>query len=147
MAVSKLVLNTRDLTDVFFDESRLMGIMAPLKDYQFCWQLNSVLGMDFRNNYELEIELIRKNRKYFFSVYSYNEPTGSLCHYIYKNQFDGEYLLPEFKHLDYLWLLKGDTINAEVMRQLNTSIRLINGVQLVLELATHKIVNKENLVF
>lgn len=147
MAVSKLVLNTRELTEAFFDDCRLMGIMAPLKDYQFCWQVNELLGMEFRNNREIEIELIRKKRKYFFAVFSYSEPTGSLCHYIYKNQFDGEYLLPEFKHLDYLWLLQGDTVSDETFQQLNAGIKLINGVQLVLDLALHKIINKENLVF
>ena len=52
----KLVLDTKDLTDGFFEETKLLGIMAPLKDYQFCWQLNKLLGIDFRINNELEIQ-------------------------------------------------------------------------------------------
>ena len=66
--------------------------------------------MDFRINHEMEIQLKKKKRDYFFSVFEYREPTGSLSHYLYNNQFDGEYLLPEFKHLDFLWLMKGDMV-------------------------------------
>ena len=143
----KLVLDTRDMTEGFFEETKLLGIMSPMKDYQFCWQLNTLLGIDFRNNNELEIQLNKKNRQYFFAVYQYAEPSTALVHYLYNNQFDGEYLLPEFKHLDYLWLLKGDYVGDEALQQLVQSIRSINGVQLVLELTNEKIKNKEHLVF
>lgn len=143
----KLVLDTKDLTDDFFEETKLLGIMAPLKDYQFCWQLNKLLGIDFRINNELEIQLKKKDRNYFFAVYEYPEPSTCLKHYLYNNQFDGEYLLPEFKHLDYLWLLKDDVVSEESLLQLVQSIRSVNGVQLVVELTNEKIKNKEHLVF
>ena len=144
---TKLLLNTKDLTNEFFEDTRLLGIMAPVKDYQFCWQVNSLLGMDFRINNEIEIQLTRKKRDYFFAVYEFSEPAGSLCHYIYNNQFDGEYLLPEFRHLDFLWMTKGDHVNDERLHQLIDFIRTINGVQLVVELTNEKIKNKDHLVF
>ena len=147
MATAKLVLNNKELTDEFFDETRLLGIMAPMKDYQFCWQLNALMSMDLRNNPDIEIKLIRKKRTYYFSVYSYFEDNSSLCHYIYKNHIDGEFLLPEFKHLDFLYLMKGDVVSIEYIEQIMAGIRLINGVQLVLDLASEKIIHKENLVF
>lgn len=147
MATAKLVLNTKELTDEFFDETRLLGIMAPMKDYQFAWHLNMLMNYDFRNNADIEIKLIRKKRTYHFPVYNFLEKNSSLCHYIYKNQMDGEYLLPEFRHLDFLWLMKGDLVPGEMVEQMMMAIRMINGVQLVLELTGEKIVNKENLVF
>ena len=104
----KLSINNQDLADAFFEDTRLLGIMAPMKDYQFCWQLNNMLSIDFRINHEMEIRLKKKKRDYFFSVSEYHEPSGSLAHYFYNNQFEGEYLLPEFKHLDFLWLMKDD---------------------------------------
>ena len=144
---TKLLLNTKELTDEFFEDTRLLGIMAPIKDYQFCWQLNNSLGMDFRINNEIEIQLTRKKRNYFFAVYEFTEPTGSLCHYIYNNQFDGEYLLPEFRHLDFLWLMKGDAVTDDRLQQTMDFIKTINGIQLVTELTNEKIKNKEHLVF
>ncbi|HET9431182.1 MAG TPA: IPExxxVDY family protein [Chitinophagaceae bacterium] len=144
---AKLLLNNLDLTNEFFEETRLLGIMAPVKDYQFCWLLNSGMGMDLRINNDIEIQLNKKNRNYFFAVYEYCEPTGSLSHYIYNNQFDGEYLLPEFRHLDFLWLMKGDMVTNDSLKETINAIRLISGVQLVVELTNEKIRNKEHLVF
>jgi hypothetical protein len=144
---SKLVLDNEKLTDEFFNDTRLLGIMAPQKDYQFCWQLNNTIGLNFGINNDLEIELTRKKRKYFFSVYEYCEPTRFLSHYVYNNQFDGEYLLPEFKHLDFLWLMKGDAVSDGSLQETIQTIKAINSVQLVLELTNEKIINKENLVF
>ena len=63
--IAKLSLNNDDLTSEFFDDTRLLGIMAPVKDYQFCWQLNAIMGMDFRINNEIEIQLNKKKRSYF----------------------------------------------------------------------------------
>lgn len=143
----KFTLDNKDLTSDFFEETRMLGIMVPIKDYQFCWQLNNLLSMDFRNKNDIEIQLNKKSRKYFFAVYHFCEPTGSLSHYIYNNRFDGEYLLPEFKHLDFLWLMKGDTVPNDLLQNLISTIKTINGVQLVLELTNEKIRNKEHLVF
>ena len=143
----KLILDTKDMMDGFFEETKLLGIMAPMKDYQFCWQLNNLLGIDFRINNELEIQLNKKGRSYFFSVYEFAEPSTFLKHYLYNNQHDGEYLLPEFRHLDFLWLLKDDFVSEEAVQQLIQSIRSVNGVQLVVELTNEKIKNKEHLVF
>jgi hypothetical protein len=143
----KLSLNNQDLAEAFFEETRLLGIVSTLKDYQFCWQLNNLLGMDFRVNHDIEIKLTKKRRNYFFSVFQYQLPLGSLNHYLYNNEFDGEYLLPEFKHLDYLWLMKDDVVDNGTVSQMISSIRSISGVQLVVELTNEKIKNKEHLVF
>lgn len=143
----KLILDNKDLSDDFFEGCRLLGIMSELKDYRFCWQLNNILGMDFRINNEIEIQLTKRKRNYFFAVYEYNELLTSLVHYIYNNQYDGEYLLPEFRHLDFLWLMKGDTVTDESLRQKTENLKSINGVQLVVELTNEKIRNKEHLVF
>ena len=143
---TKLLLDNREMIEGFFEDTRLLGVMAPVKDYQLCWHLNSILGMDFRIN-DIEIQRTNKKRDYFFSVYEYTEPAGSLTHYIYNNQFDGEYLLPEFRHLDFLWLMKGDHVPYATLQQTIQTIKAINNVQLVVELQTEKIKNKENLVF
>lgn len=143
----KLSLDNKDLTDGFFEDARLLGIMAPIKDYNFCWQVNQLMGVDFRLNNELEIQLNKKSRKYFFSVYEFAQPASCLMHYLYNNQHDGEYLLPEFKHLDFLWLLKEDYVADEFVENLIYSLKCINGVQLVVELTNEKIKNKEHLVF
>jgi len=142
---NKLVLDNKQMTENFFADTRLLGIMAPVKDYQFCWNMNNNMGLDFRVSNE--IPLTRKNRFYYFSIFEYNEPTRFLCHYVYNNQFDGEYLLPEFRHLDFLWLMKGDEVGDSSLQETIQVIKSITNVQLVVELKPEQIKNKENLVF
>ena len=143
----KLKIDNDALAEEFFEDSRLLGIVAPVKDYQFSWHLNQVLGFNFRVNNGLEIKLTKKERIYFFSVYEYQVPAVTLCHYLYNNQFDGEYLLPEFKHLDFLWMIKGELIEEAELKSLIGSIRNIPGVQLISEMTSEKIKNKQHLIF
>jgi hypothetical protein len=143
----KLKLNIDDMTGEFFEGTRLLGVVAPVKDYQFCWQLNNRLRFDFRINNGIEIQLTKRQRNYFFAVYEYQETGNSQSHFLYNNQFDGEYLLPEFKHLDFLWLLKGDVVGDEKLQHLMGCVRAVPGVQLVMELAHDKIRNKGHLIF
>lgn len=143
----KLKIDNETLAREFFEDSVLLGIVAPLKDYLFSWHLNQALGFDFRINNGLEIQLAKKERKYFFSIYEYAIPSTSVTHYLYNNQFDGEYLLPEFKHLDFLWLIKGEYITGEELKSLVQCIKSLTGVQLVSEMTTDKIKHKQHLIF
>lgn len=143
----KLKLDIDELADDFFSDTRLIGIVCPLKDYQLCWTINQTFYFDFRKNNDIEIQLNKKQRNYFFSVFEYREPHHSLVHYLYNNQYDGEYLLPEFRNLDYLWLLKGDLVSDETLAALITRIKQIKQVQLVTELTNEKIKNKGHLIF
>ena len=145
--MKKLLLDVDELNDDFFDETRLLGITATVKNYQFCMQLNNILGYDFRLNPEIEIHLKKKNRNYYFSIYQYCEPNTPLIHYLYQNQFDGEYLLPEFKHMDFLWLMKYDFVDDEKCSWIRQAIRNLNGVQMITELTNEQIKNKGNMVF
>ena len=146
-ASKKLKIDNEALAEEFFEDAALLGIVAPIKDYRFGWQLNQLLGLNFRVNNDIEIQLTKKQRKYFFSIYEYAVPAISLTHYLYNNEHDGEYLLPEFKHLDFLWLIKGDPIATEDLKILIQSIKTLPGVQLVTEMTNEKIKNKQHLIF
>lgn len=144
---SKLALNNEDLIAAFFSNTRLLGIVAPENDYRFCWHLNFTIGLDFRMKNDYEPALLRKNRTYYFSIFEYEEPTRFLSHYVYNNRYDGEYLLPEFRNIDFLWLLKGDDAEEEPLDPIMQSIRRIPSVQLVTELTLDQVKNKGNMIF
>ena len=143
----KLRIDNDLMVDDFFQNTRLLGIVAPIKDYQFCWHLNQMLRFDFRINNDIEIQLTKKQRNYFFTIYEYGEKSGTIRHYLYNNQFDGEYLLPEFKHLDFLWLIKDDIMQEEEVSSLISSIKSLPVVQLISEITNEKIKNKQHLIF
>lgn len=146
----KLKLDNDMIAEEFFENSHLLGIVAPVKDYFFTWQINQRLGFHFRLNNECEIQLRKRNRNYFFPVYSYPLAGCCITHYIYNNQHDGEYLLPEFKHLDFLWLIKGEQgeeIDHKEVTVVQQMVKLLPFVQLVNEMTNEKIKNKTHLVF
>jgi hypothetical protein len=105
------------------------------------------MGFEFRFNPDHEIALKRKNRTYYFSMYEGNEPTTSIQHFVYHNQFDGEYLLPELKHMDFIWWIRGEWIDDEKVNDILQTVRGIKGVQMVAELTPGQIKNKGHLIF
>jgi hypothetical protein len=143
----KLRIDNETLAEEFFEDTRLLGIVAPVKDYAFIWHVNESLGFKFRINNSIEIQLKKKERNYFFSIYEYVVPGCCMVHYLYNNQYDGEYLLPEFKHLDFLWLAKGEQMLISEVQALQSSVKLLPGVQLVTEMTNEKIRNKQHLIF
>jgi hypothetical protein len=145
--MSKLKLDNEAIAQSFFEFTLLMGIVAPVKDYKLVWLFNREMGLNFKINHELEIKLSKKGRQYFFGVYEYPIKGEFVTHYLYNNQYDGEFLLPEFKHLDYLWLVKGEEMEVSDYLALQPAIKKIPGVQLVTEMATGKIKNKQHLIF
>jgi hypothetical protein len=143
----KLKIDTETLIEEFFDSTCLLGIVAPVKDYLFSWHINQAMGYHFIINHSIEIQLKKKERNYFFSIYEYGVQGTNMVHYLYNNEDDGEYLLPEFKHLDFLWLAKGEEMEREEVTALQKSIRLLPSVQLVTEMTDEKIKNKQFLIF
>ncbi|MEO5943728.1 MAG: IPExxxVDY family protein [Ferruginibacter sp.] len=142
----KLKIDNHTLVEDFFDTTRLLGIVAPVKDYVFSWHINQLLGYNFRINNSLEIQLQKKDRNYFFSIYEYKVAGCFMVHYLYNNQDDGEFLLPEFKHLDFLWLAKGEEMENDELKWLQQSLKSIPSVQLVNEMTNEKIKNKQHLI-
>ena len=143
----KLRIDNEAMLEEFFENTRLLGVVASIEQYRFCWHLNQLLNFDFRINNSIEIHLNKKTRNYFFPIYQYGEQSGTIKHYLYNNEDDGEYLLPEFRHLDFLWLMKDDVMQDQELSVLMNSIKTIPSVQMVVELTNEKIKNKQHLIF
>lgn len=142
----KLKLDTEGIQDDFFSDACLLGITASIKCYQFCLSLNRQLGYDFRMMSEKEIPLKKKERYYYFSVYESDFSGSPLKHLLYHNHNEGEYLLPEFKHMDFLWLVRGDLGTEDVVTNIRQQVKTIPEVQLVAELPLEQLKNWSNLI-
>ena len=144
----KLVLNTEDLTDEFYEGVRMFGVVANLKNWKFVWEVNNALGLNFRCIPDNEIALQKKNRQCYFPVYEHHVKNSTTVYYCYHNYFDGEPLLPELKSIDFICLVKGaDSLSEEEWKRLLANIKSVNCVQLVSEIQLPQIKNRENLVF
>lgn len=141
------LLDISDSYEEFFEETCLIGIVTSNKSYKFCLQANKILDFDFRLNTEIEIILNKKNRNYYFPVYQSDVRHSSIKHYLYDNRNDGEVLLPEFKHIDFIWLIKGISGINNQLQNMISAINSIQGIQLAIEIDHTILTNKENLIF
>lgn len=84
----------------------LLGIVAPVKDYRLKLAAEPDVGVCFRVNNDIEIQLTKSNvniflvfmnmlsfRLLWFITYTITSTTENTC-------------CLEFKHLDFLWLIK-----------------------------------------
>lgn len=141
----KLRLDDDKMSDNFFEDTRILGIVSTLKNYHFCWHIEKVLQIDFKTAPDLQIGMEKNRRTYSFTVYEFIHTTAVKEHFLYSNKHDGECLLPELQHLDYIWLIR-DSFNDELFFQhLQQQLRSIPGVQLVTVVAHDKIKSKDNL--
>jgi len=135
VAMANNVLDVGEMRDSFFAESALIGVSAAIPAYRFCWLVNKILDMCFENVPENLIEMNEtrsgketfkqggrqlqvsmfdstpepdndKTDKYFFSTFLHKVPNSSHSHLLYQLKSGKKTLLPEAKHLDYLWLVQ-----------------------------------------
>lgn len=141
----KLRLNDDMLSDSFFEGTRILGIASTLKNYQLCWHLEKSMNIDFHTAIDLQIEMEKNRRSYSFTVYQFIHPVSQQQHFLYSNKHEGEFLLPELQHLDFIWLIRDDFFDESDFLLLQQGIRSIQGVQLVTEVQHEKIKSKDNL--
>lgn len=143
----RLKLDMDTVAEDFFSGTYLLGLMTLVKDYKISLALNKSLNFDLRLNPELEIKLQRRNRNYFFEVHEYLDYFNRIQYYFYYNQYQGEYLLPEYRHLDYLLLIRSEGPLPQGTMSLEKILRNIPEVQLVVSLTDENIASRSNLVF
>jgi hypothetical protein len=144
--MAKLIIDNDLIAEEYFADARLVGIQCALAPHQLAWHINRQFLYDFRYQAGSEIMVTKKGRPLRYSVYQYEETHLQITHLVYANQYDGEYLLPELKHFDYIWLLKGEHVTEQWIVLLLNELKTVEQVQMVMELSSEKIKNKTRLV-
>ena len=143
-----LSLDVDSMINDFFEDCRIYGIVTNFKNYKFCWYINKMMGYNFKLNVDIEIITQKKDRRYVFPVYQHSIKNSSVSHYLYDNSFDGEYLIPEFKHIDFLWLMKGEHyIDEEECNEVIEIVRSTKEVQMISEIDIDKLPSRAYLIF
>ena len=93
----------------------------------------------------MQINLVKNQRTYSFTVYEYSDPLSLDQYQLFTNKNDGEFLLPELQHLDYIWLFKGVNGNLHNFQKIQSLLKNIPGVQMVVDIDQSRIKSKNNL--
>lgn len=141
----KLKLDEEQMSDDFFENTKILGIVCTQKNYQFCWHIEKALQILFSTSADLQIGMEKNKRTYSFTVYEFVHPITFKEHFLYSNKHDGEFLLPELQHLDFIWMIRDQYNHFEDLNDLQQKLRKIPGVQLVTEVALAKIKSRNNL--
>ncbi len=130
------ILNNSIIIEEFFENTQLLLIKSTLYSHALCWQLNYYHGYYFYLS--IQPTFIQRSYKHlntYYKIYYYVDKLNQIEHYLYENKSNEEYLIPHYKHIDYLWLIKGDTsyISDYVINIKNFLINIdnISLVQLV----------------
>jgi hypothetical protein len=141
----KLKLDDERMSDDFFEDTKILGIACPLKNYQFCWHVEKSLNIPFATSADLQIGMEKNKRSYSFTVYEFIHPITSKEHFLYSNKHEGESLLPELQHLDFIWLIRDPHNDQFEFNELQQRLRNIPSVQLVTEVPHERIKSRDNL--
>jgi hypothetical protein len=129
----------------FFEGAYILGIVSTLKNYLFCWHIQHHLNIYFGTSEDMQINLVKNQRTYSFTVYEYSDPLSLDQYQLFTNKNDGEFLLPELQHLDYIWLFKGVNGNLHNFQKIQSLLKNIPGVQMVVDIDQSRIKSKNNL--
>lgn len=159
--MANLVLDINEMRETFFADAAMIGIAAAQPGYRLCWLLNNHFDINFVSVPEQTICMIvnkggketvksitetmqgfafpdaanEKEEQYFFPTYLHSLPNSCYKYMLYQLKCGKKELLPEAKHLDYLWLIQ----TAEPEHDKHTileQLRQVPEVQLAQELTT-----------
>ena len=91
--------------DVDYDYD-MIGICSPNNDYRIVWAMNELLNIRLEKSVEDFIIVNQKGeKKSEHPFYQFSDEENFLELFFIKNKFEGKYLIPENKQIDYFFFL------------------------------------------
>lgn len=169
------ILDMTQMQERFFSDTAMVGIASTLPGYRMCWAINRFFGTDFVNVPENTMtmkevkgtkigksaaqSLVKhlqpgifgtveedKGAFFYFPIYCHYFSNSSYYYILYQLKSENRVLLPEVKHLDYLWLIQ-TAQSGHDMHMILDQLRKMNDVQLAQELTAHQLKKSIDLLF
>ena len=149
----------------------LIGISSHEKDYRLCWTLNNKLNIDLVKKESLEIKGKKQTTPSYFSFFMFDNPDAFMEYSVIANfseskslaltettlfategksktssQSENEFLIPEHKQMNYLFVIRGELENEEV-NEIIQEIKNIDIVLTAIRIDPKSLKSKQNLIF
>ncbi len=124
----------------------IIGISSHENDYRLSWAINSQLGFRLSRSSNLELFNEKIQEKQIFSVFSHIEEEYELKYYLISNTGENGFLLPEYRNVDFLFLIQGE-ISENELDKLIKQLKIIEIVNLVFQISNLPAKSLEKLVF
>lgn len=123
----------------------LIGISSHEKDYRICWVLNNKLGLNLIKTEPLEIKDKKQDELSHFSLFCFEQPDDFMEYFIIANRSEKGLLIPEQKHVDYFFIVRGEIEDNKVMEMIKR-IKESNLVQTAFRIDVNSLKSKQNLI-
>ena len=142
-----ILLLSKHRLHVDFDyEFSLICIISSLKDYRLCWAINRALNIELaREEEELKISNEKKRQEAYFNQFYYEDEINFLQYHLLANKSAGAFLLPEFKQVDYILMLRGDAAE-EAEEDILQQLKSLAGIEALFATNPAELRSKENLI-
>ena len=151
------LLDLKEMTDQFFNQSAMLGMVTTLPPHKLAWLLNKNFDTNFEHAPERMICVTEKkgskksvaklnNQGLFgseptiqnsdtlhYPVYNNLIPNSEFCHILYRLRNGKSVLISELKHLDYLWLIQSSDPIRDV-RKFASVLKNMTELQVVQEI-------------
>ncbi len=118
------------------DNVHLYSIASSESDIRICYILNQILGIDLSLAEDIVIQ--NKNLVLNFRNYSFESDHGTEKYYLIINRSDGNFLFPELKKIDYIFV----TFSETLISGMESSIQKIKsqaGISAIIPIESSKI--------
>lgn len=142
MSAKKNILDNRLLEAEFFEDVMLTGIVCPYEPYRFAWAVASHLPYPFEND-PMQTICVQDEP---FAVYTWVDECRLIEHFLIANRHKTSFLLPEIRHIDFLWMCKGNIRYQPDLDALSGRLRDIPGVVTTFPIDPDLLPNREHLI-
>ncbi len=147
----------------------LIGISSHEKEYRICWALNNKFNFEFKKIDSLEIKGKKQDTPSFFSLFNYENQEEFLEYFVLANlsesksveakkytlfrengkespSSENEFLIPEYKQMNYFFVIKGE-VDADEVKETIRKIKEIDLVLTAVSIDVESLKSKQNLIF
>jgi len=118
--MKKLTLDFEEPNDYI-----VIGISSQIPDYKLLFHVNKLLKMQFVRVDNFEIK--QKNFSGSYSLYIHRDQNDHLDFFLLANKTSGKVLIPQYKQLDYFFIIDGDT-DPSLIKELSSGLRKLTQI-------------------
>lgn len=124
----------------------LFGISCGEKPYRLCWALNNQLKVAFSKGKDMEIHGKNRDEHSRFPVFVFRNEEMFADYRVIVNKAENKFLVPEYRHADYLLMIQGGMPFLE-KKSILRKLKEVAFIQTAFEIDAEKIKSKENFIF
>jgi len=125
----------------------IVGISCHYKDYRLCFLMNQTLNLHFIKQDDHILSLKNKTENQNFSLFKDQKIQEEINFYLLNNRSELGYLIPEYKHADYIFIAENTEESIDEPINYLKNIKSISGVLTAFNIDYEELKNKSNLIF